>query len=172
MDLSELQKTIKLAIEQTLESKCLTEEGRQTIRNQIPSAVSTAVGKALSKLQQDVVAGDMANKWKCETDPKAQMVKNYVAEIDIDPPMYAGFSDPTNMMIFTCKYSEFPIYQVIFEDRVQKLVFEYLGEDHKMINDELSKLYPGCTIKRSYDDVIVNMAYANYKRMQIGRAHV
>jgi len=88
--------------------------------------------------------------------------KEYVVELD---PYYIGFQSPINMNEFVKRNSVHPIYQIIFEDTAQKLIFEYVGVNYRKLEDELNKLYPGTKIDRSYDDIVVSQAYCNYNVM-------
>lgn len=99
------------------------------------------------------------------TDVKDIITKKFIIELD---PHYVGFQSHRNMAEFVKRNSQYPIYQIIFEDTSQKLVFEYLGTEHKQLEEELSKIYPNTKIDRSYDDVVVGVAYANYRVMKNG----
>lgn len=92
----------------------------------------------------------------------SQVQNEYLIEID---PHYIGFKSPINMNEFVRKNSTHPIYQIIFEDTAQKLIFEYVGTDYKMLEVELAKLYPNTKIDRTYDDVVVNQAHSDYTVM-------
>jgi len=80
-------------------------------------------------------------------------------------PKYMGLHNHTDVMNTATNYPNYHIYQIVFEDRNQKLIFEYTGDEYQRLEDELYKLYPGASITQSRHDIVVGKAYANYKLM-------
>jgi hypothetical protein len=80
-------------------------------------------------------------------------------------PEYFGFRSYINMSEFVRTNKQHSIYQIIFENNAQKLVFEYVGTDYTQLEIELAKLYPGTRIGKSYDDIVVSKDYVNYNDM-------
>ena len=93
------------------------------------------------------------------------MGHDFIAEVQFDNPTYLGFDSPRNMSNFVNRFHMYPTYQIIFEDKQQKLVFQYVGDDHIQLERELAKLYPRTKIDRTYDDIIIGIAYPNYELM-------
>ena len=76
---------------------------------------------------------------------------------------YAGYDEFTAASELTSR-CEFPVYQIIFEDINQRLIFEFVGDNHKKLKAELEKIYPGCHIEQSHDDYTIgNRGYQNYE---------
>lgn len=80
-------------------------------------------------------------------------------------PEYFGFRSYINMSEFVRTNKQHSIYQIIFENNAQKLVFEYVGTEYTQLEIELAKLYPGTRIGKSYDDIVVSKDYVNYNDM-------
>jgi hypothetical protein len=99
------------------------------------------------------------------TDVNKVKNKSIVLEIETSQKgsHYMGTDNHTVATDLTTQ-SEFPVYQIIFEDTRQKLIFEFVGDDHEKLKSELEKIYPGCTIKQSHDDYTIGKyGYTNYK---------
>ena len=84
----------------------------------------------------------------------------YIAEIC---KKYLGFEDDTNnFAIFPQGKSEYPIYQIVFEDRIQQLVFEYTGDDQKGLEEQLHMIYPAAKISTIFGDYMISIPCSNY----------
>jgi hypothetical protein len=99
------------------------------------------------------------------SDINSIMDKSFILEIRTSPTdnKYVGFDHSTNASELSSR-CEFPVYQIIFEDTRQKLIFEFVGDDHEKLKSELEKIYPGCPIEQSNDDYTIGKRdYASYK---------
>ena len=137
------------------------------IRQRMHSINRDPTPELLEKIRQLVISG-MDNELFDPGDNVTDDINNVLSRrvvIEIDTPQkhYAGYHHETGAGEMATRCG-FPVYQIIFEDREQKLVFEFVGDDHEKLKTELEKIYPGCPIGQAHDDYTIGKTrYANYK---------